>query len=352
MDKVRSSNIELYRIIAMLAIVAHHFVVNSGLMNEVLVSEPFSAHTMFYYLFGMWGKTGINCFVLITGYFMCKSDITLRKFLKLYLQIVFYRFIIWGIFILSGRDAFSFVQAVRYSLPFVRLNKGFTPCFMTFFLFIPFLNILVRNMSQRQHLLLALLLLFVHTGPLYIPGGVVVYNYVSWFVTLFFIASYIRIYGLCKNDSPAFWGVMTLVAVIVAMLSVVIGVYTHRWTYRYVSDSPAIMAVLVSICSFMFYKNVRVKHSPAINVIASATFGVLLIHAHSKAMRTWLWRDVVDVVGHYATPHNILYACASVGAIFIVCCLLDLVRQYAIEHPVFKLLDRWLEGIPLYNQKV
>lgn len=189
MDKVRSSNIELFRIVAMLTIVAHHFVVNSGLMSEVLASESFCVQSVFYYIFGMWGKTGINCFVLITGYFMCKSDITMRKFMKLYLLIVFYRIVIWGIFILCGKDTFSFGQVVRYILPFVRLDKGFTPCFMTFFLFIPFLNILVRNISQRQHLLLALLLLFVHTEPLYIPGGLVVYNYVSWFVTLYFIAS-------------------------------------------------------------------------------------------------------------------------------------------------------------------
>lgn len=32
--KVRSSNLELYRIIAMLLIVAHHYVVNSGLLDE------------------------------------------------------------------------------------------------------------------------------------------------------------------------------------------------------------------------------------------------------------------------------------------------------------------------------
>lgn len=25
------------------------------------------------------GKTGINCFVLITGYFMCTSDITVKN---------------------------------------------------------------------------------------------------------------------------------------------------------------------------------------------------------------------------------------------------------------------------------
>lgn len=32
-QKVRNSNLELYRIITMLAIVAHHYVVNSGLMG-------------------------------------------------------------------------------------------------------------------------------------------------------------------------------------------------------------------------------------------------------------------------------------------------------------------------------
>lgn len=34
-QKVRNSNLEFYRIITMLAIVAHHYVVNSGLMGGI-----------------------------------------------------------------------------------------------------------------------------------------------------------------------------------------------------------------------------------------------------------------------------------------------------------------------------
>lgn len=33
--KERSSNLELYRILVMLLIIAHHYVVNSGLCNEM-----------------------------------------------------------------------------------------------------------------------------------------------------------------------------------------------------------------------------------------------------------------------------------------------------------------------------
>jgi hypothetical protein len=64
--KVRNSNLELYRILVMLAIVAHHYVVNSGLMS-LMDADPLNLKSIFLYLVGMWGKTGINCFVLITG---------------------------------------------------------------------------------------------------------------------------------------------------------------------------------------------------------------------------------------------------------------------------------------------
>lgn len=94
---LRNSNLELYRIIVMLLIVAHHYVVNSGL-GEVLQESPLSGRSIFFYLFGAWGKTGINCFVMITGYFMCKSQITLRKFLKLLCEVLFYNIIIYAIF--------------------------------------------------------------------------------------------------------------------------------------------------------------------------------------------------------------------------------------------------------------
>lgn len=87
--KTRSSNIELLRIITMLVIVAHHYVVNSGIGDIVLNNSAINIKNTFYLIIGGWGKTGINCFVLITGYFMCKSRITIRKFLKLVFEVEF-----------------------------------------------------------------------------------------------------------------------------------------------------------------------------------------------------------------------------------------------------------------------
>ena len=73
----------------MILIVAHHYMGHSELIS--LMSEnPTSSQTVMLALIGMWGKTGINAFVLITGYFMCKSNINIQKFLRLLLQIYFY----------------------------------------------------------------------------------------------------------------------------------------------------------------------------------------------------------------------------------------------------------------------
>ena len=96
--KQRDSNLELFRIITMLLIVAHHYVVNSVLMEVIrggVQQYGITAKSIFYLLFGAWGKTGINCFVLITGYFMCRSQITKKKFIKLLIQIYFYKIVIY-----------------------------------------------------------------------------------------------------------------------------------------------------------------------------------------------------------------------------------------------------------------
>lgn len=47
--KIRRSNLELYRIIVMILIVAHHYVVNSGLM-DVMANDPMSFRSLYLYL--------------------------------------------------------------------------------------------------------------------------------------------------------------------------------------------------------------------------------------------------------------------------------------------------------------
>lgn len=195
-SKERNSNLELYRIIVMLLIVAHHYVVNSGLI-QVMESEPLSLKNSFFYLYGMWGKTGINCFVLITGYFMCKSHITVYKFLKLLLQVIFYDVVINLLFIIAGYQEMSFYSLYQMLWPVKSVADGFVSCFLLFYLFIPFLNVLIMNLDKRMHLSLIALLLFIYTF-LGTTDLRVDMNYLTWFVVLYFISSYTSV----RQTSP------------------------------------------------------------------------------------------------------------------------------------------------------
>lgn len=106
--------------------------------------------------------------------------------------------------------------------------------------------------------------------------------------------------------------------------------------FYFISDSNKILAVLLALSAFLFFKNVKVGYSKFINTVAASTFGVLQIHANSDAMRKWLWRDVLNNVGMYDSEWLILHAFGSVLTVFTICVLLDLLRIHFIEEPLFK----------------
>lgn len=339
--KERNSNLELYRIIVMLLIVAHHYVVNSGLMS-VMKEEPLHIQSIFLYLLGMWGKIGINCFVMITGYFMCKSNLSLRKFMKLLFEVYFYKIIITSIFLFTGYDKPTFNVLFFTLVPIEGFSKSFVACFMVFYLLIPFLNILINNMNGKQHLQLVGLCLLVYSliGSF---SRFLSFNYISWFTILYFIASYIRLYGFPREISHKQWGQLTAISLLISMASVVgmawlSSIFVDRKipVYWFVADSNHIMAVITALCSFMFFKDLKIKHSKLINTIGASTFGVLLIHANSDTMRQWLWWDTLNNVEQYGKDTIYIHAVVSVIAIFMICTLIDIVRIRFIERPLLE----------------
>lgn len=349
--KIRSSNLELYRIICMLMIIAHHFVVNSGLTlpEGPMMSNPTDVNTLFLYLFGIWGKTGINCFLLITGYFMCKSNISLKKFVKLLLWIYLYKIVIYGIFFVTGYESFSAVRLFKLIMPVWGFQTNFTSCFIGFWLTIPFWNILIHNMTKQQHKLLILLLLGMYTILGTIPMFGVAMNYVTWFGIIYLIASFIRLYPTKLMNDTRFWGWMSLITILFASLSAIVMQYViHKGAGFFVSDSNKFFAVVVAVSTFLWFKNLNIPNSKVINAVGGSTFGVLLIHANSDAMRQWLWKDTVDCVGHYELPlmQLIFFSVGVVLLVFFTCILIDRIRIRFIEKPFF----RWYDKEPRFQK--
>ena len=345
--KPRQSGIELFRIITMLMIVVHHYVVNSG-VREILGLNPLSIESIILLNLGAFGKIGINCFVLITGYFMCKSNITLKKFLKLFLEVMFYKIIITTIFIICKYPAeWNVATIITTMLPLTSITSNFTGCYLIFFLFIPFLNILIKNINEKMHGLLLLACLIPFTVIANIPGVAVSINYVLWFIIIYFIGAYIRLY---KQElfSKKWWSIVFIINVILCIASVIAMLVLRTYfdlalsEYFFVVDCNKILAVTTAVSGFITFKNANIKYSKFINVVASACFGVLLIHANSGAMRTWLWGDMLKNVEYLGSNWIYLHFLLSILIVYIGCTLIDLARIYLIEKPLFKWMDKKL----------
>lgn len=341
----RQSNLELFRIILMMGIIAHHFVVNSGLL-DIMSPSLENTNDVFLWIWGMWGKIGINCFVLITGFFMCQSIFTWKKFLKLVCEIEFYKIIIYVIFLFSGKENISIERLFLILSPIIDLRADFTSGFLVMFLLIPFMNILIRNLSRLQHLTLIGLSLLFFTIWDQFPGVVIPMGYPIWFCVIYTIGAYLRLYPLQNGflrlmlDSKYSAGLMLLLSVgsVLAMLLLHQIGLTTWWPHKWVVDCNAPLAVLTSIAFFNFFRRLNIKPNKWINMISASTFGVFLIHTSSDAMRSFLWGDVCKCTEWYYSPWLSLYAIIVVCGVYITCTFIDQLRIRCIEKPFFEKL--------------
>lgn len=359
----RESNLELLRIITMLGIIAHHFVVNSGVRDLYNYDSP-SVSQYFLMVWGMWGKVGINCFILISGYFLCMSRLTWQRFVKLLFQVYTYGILMFIGFAACGTMEFSLSAILSILVsPLKSIGNSFTASFLCFYAFVPFYNKFLASISEREHRNFLIGVIFVMTGcGTFFDARVFLEP--LWYAVLYMVAAYIRKYPNKYFDSLSY-AIITLVAsVILSMLSVVLPLWVKSnmitsipvVDYYFVADSHKILAFAVGLSAFMVAKNCPKFHNKTINWVAAGTFGVFLIHTRGPVMRKWLWQDIVQVPDLYKgtegysafVPEGVLgiFCVAFIVPIliFVIGTTVDYIRRVFIEKPFMNwLLRRWPE---------
>lgn len=338
------------RIVLMYLIISSHFVVNSG-VTKLWTSDALTPNAVFLTLWGMWGKLAINAFVMVTGWFMCKARYTWQKYVKLLAQIYCLRIIGWIILIIVKAPDISQETLFRsFAYPFRNINGGFTASFLALYLLIPFLNKLIGVLDQDWHLRLVALLVGMYTATMTLLGSTSSFSEVGWYCTLYLIASYLRLYcPAWTHDHKrvsilfAFSVVLSVGSVALLMARNVIFGLEKGNPYFFVSTSGKVLALVTGVLCFLWFDGLGLSYSGVVNSIASTTFGVLLLHAHSDVMYNWLWGSFINVPGLYETctlPQLVCWAVVVPIVVFAVCSVVELLRQRLLEPPFM----RWLEA--------
>ncbi len=343
----RNSSIDLLRIISMILIVFHHFAFHGGFKwqtNSVTIS-----HFWYNFIYGG-GKIGVNIFVLISGYFLIDRKTSvfsyIRRILKFWGQVFFYSFVIFFISVIVDMKNFGMQSLIKMCFPITFSSWWFASTYFVLLLIHPFLNEFLNNLKKESYQkLLILLIVCWSIIPTFINSEYQGNSFL-WFVTLYAIAGYEKKYKFrIEFTSKHYFKLCFLFSLLTYLCGVIFIVIGKKWnifatheTYLYGQEKLPIL--LVSLTLFLAFTRWKMNYHKWINITASATFGVYLIH-DNKIVRSFLWMSLFKNYRYQDSIMIIPYSIGVVAIVYIICTMVDLVRKNLFEKSYMRIIDKY-----------
>lgn len=336
----RQSGIELLRIIIMFQIILLHLFDYGGLTE---FGNHYGGLTNFA-LDGIWSlcRMPVDVFVLITGYFLVTSEYNLKKVFnrgkKVYLTMIFYSLLLAGIFFVINPSLITVPSVFKAFMPFFSKQWYFLSIYLIILFLSPFLNMMLQKLNKKQYLIftgVVFTVMSVWSTLAYVDGLDKVFDIkkivdpymgksLGGLLLLYFIGGYLRRFTK-EHNKPQFKYLAMFFGfcIIDLMLHCFVPQYGNKVFGMF--NNPLVIGEAVMI--FLFFRDIHF-YSPVINTIASTTLGIYAIH-ENQYIRNTLWN--LNFESHPALAGNVPKSYFEVLlyciAIFVVCCIIDLLRQ-------------------------
>lgn len=347
------ANVELLRILSMLMIILSHSMSKSNALWEMGTDQ--GVYYAAWFLNGLC-MASVNCYVIISGFFLSESKFRLERLVKIYFQVLFYSVTLAVVakYVLH-LDLTSGWLAVF--LPITRREYWFATSYLGLYCLMPFLNILISAMSQKQfRSLLGVGMLLFSAVPTFLyadnwleEGGA--YGIV-WFMLMYLIGAYVRKYYREANRKVwIYYAVSALVIPVSKFVVLFVGSMQHVVAMDKILKVSEILytlnslpTLIASVMLFVCFVNMNFERgSRWISLIGGATFGVYLIH-NNRNIAHYLWSELK--IRYWLTQEGSLLTVLAIdAAVFAVCTVIELLRQ-----KLFKLLrlDNLAARLSLY----
>lgn len=331
----RSSNIELLRSLAMLLIVGYHLSLHSGFNFP---AETITANRLWIEFIQIGGQLGNCIFVLITGYFMIRSASSpARKLVKLWLQMATYTVVCCALFYLFGGTSFSWKALVKAFFPIIFGSRWwFARTFFILLLLSPFLNKLLHALTRTEYRAMLTIMTVCWCLVPTFTDVTIESNNLLIFMYLYALAGYIRLYPPKSSVS----GKKCLLSAAAVTFATFLYVFVfdllgreHPWfathaLHQYgMNRLPTVLIALLLLVGFL---RTNISPSRLINTIASAAFGIYLIH-EEPSVRPLLWKTLFRNASYADSPDLIPRTLLEVIGVFCICMLIELFRLRVLE---------------------
>lgn len=337
----REGNLELLRIVCMLMIIAHHMCYHGGVMQ----SDVWGNKVLGYVLFSG-GQTGVNCFVMITGY--CLAGFRARRFFSTILETAFYSLGLTLLMLWTGLKGDIPPETVRDSLYVIsRSPYWFVVMYLGLTAVLPLLQPGVKGLSRNAHRWVLAFgtayLCVVPTLTVQNPSSQYFHQF-TWFLYLYCLGAYFKKYpGKPQKCLPLHGAVFA--GMIALMTAIMLWGEGHQDFFQrvagrqnFAADKNVLPQLICTCALFKCFTGIKVKPYKLLTLLSGASFGVYLIHDHVQ-LRGYLWKTILSLDARRLQSDFWVTALLAPPAIYLCCAAIDCVRKYVLEKPLLKALD-------------
>lgn len=323
----RNYGIDLLRIISMFMVVILHVLGQGGILAKVQAGNKFAV--------SMFMEIGAYCavdiYALISGFVGFSEKEKAHKYSRyviLWMQVVFYCMLITTLFYVYAPDIIGKSKFVNAILPVSCEQYWYFSAYTGVFIFIPWLNMMVRSVSKKEMCKFIFGCLFVFSfyatvirdigDPFNLEKG---YSFL-WLTVLYIIGACIRKYEMIKYVEKKYL-VLTAIGLVI---------FTWGWKLEignmFISyNSPTILGVALAL--LLLFAQVRVAGfiKSCVKFAAPAAFGVYLLHTHPLVFEYIIRERFLNIANLevWMIPIAVL---AVTAVIFIICIFIDKLRAF------------------------
>lgn len=326
----RNTNIELLRVISMIMIITLHYLNQGGILETLTFSD---SNYAVVWLIESFCYVSVNCYVFISGFFLCESTFKLRKVFDIVCEVVFYSVGIYLFFCIIGVESFSLVSLITgYLFPIIHGEYWFATVYVVLYLISPYINKGLNTLDKKEHQKLIAIMglvfsvipsvFFFSGNNLGVDGG---YSLI-WFVFLYIVSAYLRKYSVkIKNIYLMLTFVLSSLVTFLVKYCQVAFLGTEHWDlYRYSS----ITVLLASVSLFMLFVQMEPRNQRVWSFFGSTTFGVFLIHTQYIMRDKILWKEIIKPLQYCYenTGVFLLHMIISVLLVYVLSSIVDYLR--------------------------
>ena len=355
--KARQKNLEKLRCLAMMMVVTLHFLGKGNLLKDIHAPEVVAA---------AWGLealciVAVNCYMLISGYFLCESSFKLSRLLGLYLQIWMYSVGVgltaWAAGLVPA-DEVNVHYFLSLLFPVSMGHYWFMTAYVCLYLLFPLVGMAVKRMTKEQLIFVLALCLgafcvLKSVLPFRLEEDRQGYDFL-WYLCVFLVAAYIRKFGIKFLEKR--WRCICLYLIscgaILLELYVLRLLYLSRGSFELIRgisfEYNHILVLLAAAGLFGWFrlgKNEGILANAAA-VISPYVLGVYLLHENlgiRYGWQKWFWADRIQNVGQL-----ILWTAIAVICVFAVGIITEAVRSMVVK-TLGKLLGKLLGPLKLFR---